>query len=168
MLNKELLIKKLNESSIDYDLLEHESLYTVKDSISKRGNTEGAHTKNLFLKNKKNNFYLFSCLENTKVELKKIGKALNIGNISFASKEKMNDILGVKPGSVSPFGILNDNENKVNFFLDFQIKNFEKVSFHPLINTFTITLKVKDFINFLIENNKKVNIFCFNTSSIIE
>ena len=167
MLNKELLLKKINDSKINYKLLEHKAMFTVEDSVSERGNIDGVHTKNLFLKNKKNNFYLLSCLESTKIDLKKIGKKLNIGNISFANEEKMFELLGVRPGSVSPFGILNDKKNKVNFFLDLAIKNSEKVNFHPLINTSTINLKVNDFIDFLVNNNKKVNIFDLENYSII-
>jgi Ala-tRNA(Pro) deacylase len=168
MISKNTLLDKLKKLNIRYQLIEHEAFFTVEDSIEKRSLIRGAHTKNLFLKNKKKQFFLISCLENRQINLKELSKKLNIGNISFANEKQLNEYLGLKPGSVSPFGILNDNKNKVQFYLDYNITSFDMVSFHPLINTSTITLKVKDLINFLIYYNKKVNIFCFDTYSIIE
>ena len=168
MLFKEGLLKKLTNSNIDFKLYEHDALYTVNDSEVKRGNIKGGHTKNLFLKNKKNSFFLLSCLENAKIDLKKIGKALKIGNLSFANKDYLVKYLGVQPGSVSPFGLLNDTENISTFYLDSQLLDFEHINFHPLINTSTITVNTSSFINFLIENNKKVNIFNFKTYNIEE
>ena len=168
MYSKSDIIDKLNNDKIKYQLTEHEALFTVKDSNEKRGLIEGAHTKNLFLKNKKNNFFLFSCLENTKIDLKKLGKSNDFGNISFAQVRYLQEYLGLLPGAVTPFGLLNDSKNKVVFFLDEQLTKFEKINFHPLVNTSTITINLKNFISFLIENNKKVNIFNFDSYSIVK
>ena len=102
MLSKSQLINKLNDSKIKYELTEHEPLYTVKDSVEKRGTIYGSHSKNLFLKNKKNEFFLISCEENEDIDLKKISKCLDLGNISFAKEKYLLQYLGIKPGSVSP------------------------------------------------------------------
>ena len=167
MITKKNLIEKLDSFKKKYVVYEHEAFFTVQDSLGKRDLIKGAHTKNLFLKNKKKEFFLFSCLEHTKVDLKKISKILSLGNISFANEKYMVEYLGVKPGSVSPFGLLNDKENVIKFFLDNNLKNFDKVNFHPLINTATINIGFADFVAFLVENKKKVNIFDFDNYSLI-
>ena len=167
MLIKKTLLEKLDNFTKKYTLYEHEAYFTVKDSSDKREGIKGAHTKNLFLKNKKNQFFLFSCLEKTEINLKKISKSLKLGNISFANEVYLNKFLGILPGSVTPFALLNDSENIVNFYLDSNILAFENVNFHPLVNTSTVNLDTNDLINFLIENKKKVNIYDFNNYSHI-
>ncbi len=168
MLTKKDLLKLLNSSQIKYKIYDHDPLFTVKDSAQKRGIIKGAHSKNLFLKNKKNQYFLFSCLENTVVELKKISKSLSLGNLSFANEHSLQKYLGVNPGSVTPFGLLNDEENIIKFFFDYKFLKYEIVNFHPLINTSTIGLSVNRFIDFFLENKKKVNIFDFINNSLIE
>jgi Ala-tRNA(Pro) deacylase len=167
MLIKKTLLEKLNSFTNNYTLYEHEAYFTVRDSSVKRGKIKGAHTKNLFLKNKKNHFFLFSCLEKTEINLKKLSKSLTLGNISFANEVHLNKLLGVSPGSVTPFALLNDLENAVNFYLDKNIIKYDSVNFHPLINTSTVNLSTNDLINFLIENKKKVNIYDFDNYSHI-
>ena len=168
MLNLNKLIDKLQESAVLYELHKHQALYTVNDSVEKRGLIKGAHSKNLFLKNKKNQLFLFSCLENTNIELKKLSKSLNIGNISFAKESILKLKLGVEPGSVSPFGLLNDKNHDIEFYLDSNFLQQKTINFHPLVNTATISLSPDSFINFLIENKKKVNIFDFNNYTLIK
>tara|TARA_B100001540_G_scaffold265899_1_gene246657 strand:- start:192 stop:701 length:510 start_codon:yes stop_codon:yes gene_type:complete len=168
MLNEKELINKIEKSGYNYELFKHKALFTVEESIKFRDNIKGLHSKNLFLKNKKNEFFLFSCLENTKINLKEISKSLKIGNLSFAKENYLKECLGVIPGSVTPFGLLNDIENKVIFFCDSKFLKNQIVNFHPLTNTSTIGMKIEDFINFLIENKKKVNIYDFTNYSLIE
>ena len=168
MITKIQLIKKLNESKIVFQLHEHEALFTVTDSKQKREGMVGSHTKNLFLKNKKSEYFLFSCQENQSVDLKKLSKSLVLGNLSFAKEAALKEHLSITPGAVTPFGLLNDIENKVNYFLDNDLIQGDQINFHPLENTATITLQVKDFINFLLENKKKVNIFDFKSYTLIE
>ena len=168
MLSEKKLLTLIEEKGLDFKLYTHEPLSTVAESIKYRGTIDGAHSKNLFLKNKKNEFFLFSCLENTKINLKEISKSLKIGNLSFAKENYLKECLGVIPGSVTPFGLLNDIENKVIFFCDSKFLKNQIVNFHPLTNTSTIGMKIEDFINFLIENKKKVNIYDFTNYSLIE
>ena len=167
MLNFETLLKSLDDSKYSYKLYEHEAFFTVDDSRNKRGQIKGLHSKNIFLKNKKNKFFLFSCVETTTIELKKLSRKLDIGNISFANESYLLKYLGVTPGSVSPFGLLNDKNREVEFYLDEVFLLNKEVNFHPLVNTATINIKTEDFIKFLIENNIKVNIFNFNNHSVI-
>ena len=167
-MNKLDLLTMLSKHNIKYNVYEHPSLHTVEESKKLRGKIEGIHTKNLFLKNKKKEYFLFSCEEKQSVDIKKLSKSLVLGNLSFAKEVALKEYLNITPGSVTPFGLLNDIENKVNFFLDNNLTQDDQINFHPLENTATITMQVKDFINFLLENNKKVNIFDFKSYTLIK
>ena len=168
MLTKTDLLEILSVKGIDFQIYDHKPLFTVEDSENMRGSIDGAHSKNLFLKNKKNVFYLFSCHENAKVDLKRFSKSIDAKNLSFASEVYLNKYLGIKPGSVSPYALLNDEESLVSFYLDEELFKSEFINFHPLINTTTITVKTENFINFILDNNKKINIFSLNNYTIIK
>ena len=167
MLTKTDLFELLRVKNIDFQIHNHDPLFTVEDSENLRGEIKGAHTKNLFLKNKKNNFFLFSCDENARVDLKQFSKSINAKNLSFANEEYLERFLGIKPGSVSPYALLNDKKNVVEFYLDEKLYNSEMINFHPLINTTTITIKTSEFINFLLENKKNVHIFSLDSYSAV-
>ena len=162
------IINKLNDQKITYEITEHQAFYTVEDSFTGRTSNNGAHTKNLFLKNKKNQFVLFSCLENEVFQIKEFSKTIGYNNLSFAKENYLKQVLGIYPGAVSPFALLNDFENIVNFYLEEKIYISAMVNFHPLVNTSTICLKTNDFISFMIENNKKIHIFSLEKNLIIK
>ena len=162
------LIEMLNKKEVPYTKHEHEALFSVEDSKGKRGTIEGAHTKNLFLKNKKNYFCLLSCEEKSVIDLKKFSKVIGAGNLSFAKKQYLLKYMGINPGSVSPYGLLNDKNNEIVFFLESSLYKKQKINFHPLINTSTITTLTSDFIKFMIENKKKINIFSLEDYKIIQ
>ena len=155
MLTKTDLLELISAKGLNFQIHNHRPLFTVEDSESLRGSIDGVHTKNLFLKNKKNNFFLFSCDENASVDLKRFSKSIDAKNLSFANETYLQKYLGIKPGSVSPYALLNDNENIVTFYLDEKLAKSEIINFHPLINDTTISIKTEDFINFIIENKKK-------------
>ena len=166
MIDNKSLIKLLNTNNFKYKLYTHAPLVTVEDSKKMRGKIKGGHTKNLFLKNKKNNFYLITCLENSLVDLKLLRKNLNLGNISFAGEKYLSELLNVKPGAVTPFGLLNDINRRIKFFLDIQLNDFDSFNFHPLVNTATINIKREDFYNFFKINNIEINFINFETYNI--
>ena len=168
MLTKLELLDLISGKGIDFQIHNHKPLFTVEDSEKLRGSINGSHTKNLFLKNKKDNFFLFSCDENAKVDLKLFSKSIDAKNLSFANAGYLEQYLGIKPGSVSPFALLNDKNNIVKFYLDDKLYNSEIINFHPLINTTTISIKTSEFINFLLENNKKIHIFSLDSYSIVK
>ncbi len=168
MYNSLELIELLKKESYEIKVHDHDALFTVEDSKKLRGKIHGAHTKNLFLKNKKNEFFLLSCEEADKIDLKKISKSLELGNISFAKQKYLEQYLKIKPGSVSPFALLNDNIGVVNFYLEQSLHESEFVNFHPLINTLTITIETNKFIKFMIENNKKIHIFSSTKGKVIK
>ena len=118
MINSLELINNLKNKNYDFKIHKHKPLFSVEDSKNNRGNIVGAHTKNLFLKNKKNYFCLFSCEEKSQVDLKNFSKSINAGNLSFAKREYLNKFMGIEPGSVSPYGLLNDISNAIEFFLE--------------------------------------------------
>ena len=167
MLESKNFINILKEKKYEFEIHEHEPLFTVEESIRIRGKIKGTHSKNLFLKNKKNNFFLISCEENDELNLKNISTSLNLGNISFAREEYLYKFLGVKPGSVSPFALLNDTNNITNFYLEKKLHDCEFLNFHPLRNTATITIYTNKFIEFMIENKKKIHIFSSTEGKIL-
>ena len=168
MMKKSDLLDILREKNIDFQVHEHKPLYTVEDSEKLRGKIDGSHTKNLFLKNKKNEFFLFTCNERAKIDLKQFSRSINAKNLSFANENYLEKYLGIKPGSVSPYALLNDKENNVSFYLDENLEKSEKINFHPLINDTTITMKTSDFINFILENKKRINIFSLEHYTIVK
>ena len=168
MLTKPDLLELLETKGLNFQVHNHEPLFTVEDSEKLRGEIDGAHTKNLFLKNKKNNFFLFSCDENASVDLKRFSKSIDSKNLSFASEIYLEKLLGIKPGSVSPYALINDVENQVVFYLDETLFKSKIINFHPLINTTTITIKTSEFINFIIEKGKKIHIFSLKSYSVVE
>ena len=121
MLLKRDLFELLIKIGLEFEIHNHKPLFTVEDSENLRGEILGAHTKNLFLKNKKNDFFLFSCDENAKVDLKRFSKSINAKNLSFANELYLEKYMGIKPGSVSPFGLLNDKDCIVNFYFDHKL-----------------------------------------------
>ena len=159
MYNSLELIELLKKKEYKFEVHQHDPLFTVEDSKKLRGKINGAHSKNLFLKNKQKEFFLLSCEEADRIDLKKISKSLDLGNISFAKQEYLEQYLKIKPGSVSPFALLNDDCAFVNFYLEQTLYESKLINFHPLINTLTITIETDKFIEFMIENNKKIHIF---------
>ena len=168
MITQKELIKLLNTKGYDFDFHEHSALFTVEDSNKLRGKIKGLHSKNLFLKNKKNKFYLFSCDEFTNINLKTISKSLGLGNVSFAKTEYLENLLGISPGSVTPFALLNNPENNIDFYIEDKLYESEYINFHPLTNTGTITIKSRDFVEFMIENKKKIHIFSTSNEKIVK
>ena len=168
MYNSIKLIELLKKEKYNIKIHQHEALFTVQDSKELRGKISGAHSKNLFLKNKKNDFFLLSCEEADRIDLKKISRSLELGNISFAKEEYLDQYLKIKPGSVSPFALLNDVGGKVNFYLEQTLYESKFVNFHPLINTATITIETSTFIEFMIENDKKIHIFSSSEGKVLK
>jgi len=168
MLNSAELISLIKKEKYSIKIHKHKALFSVEDSKNLRGKINGTHSKNLFLKNKKNNFFLISCEETENIDLKQISKSLELGNISFAKEKYLDQYLGIRPGSVSPFALLNDLENKVNFYLEEKLYKSKVVNFHPLINTLTVTIETNIFIKFMIENKKKIHIFSSNLGKILK
>jgi len=144
------LLARLDQSAIRYERVEHAAVFTVAESKSLRDALPGAHTKNLFLKDKKGRFFLVSALESTRIDLKRLHETLGAsGRLSFGSAEQLFDRLGVTPGSVTAFAAVNDREGAVTVVLDSALMAFERLNFHPLVNTATVGIGRDDMLAFL-------------------
>jgi Ala-tRNA(Pro) deacylase len=128
----------------------HPAVFTVEESKSLRGKIDGAHVKNLFLKDKKSNLFLISALEDTKIDLKTIHEAIGgQGRVSFCSADQLREFLGVEPGSVTPFAVFNDKTKKVTAILDERMMAFDVINVHPLVNTMTTSISRQDLLRFM-------------------
>ena len=157
MIFKDDLIRILNDNGFEYFVEEHAPLFTVEDSKSLRGQIEGAHSKNLFLKDAKANFFLISIEESASIDLKKTMQQIQSKKLSFAKPEYLQDILGIEPGSVGPFALLNDTKKQVKFYLDRSFLDSETVNFHPLINTATVNISPQNLIELIEKYHNPVN-----------
>jgi Ala-tRNA(Pro) deacylase len=128
----------------------HPPLFTVEESRALRGEIPGAHTKNLFLKDKKDALFLVVALEDAIIDLKHLhGRIGASGRLSFGKAELLAETLGVTPGAVTPFGLINDRPPRVNVVLDAALVANAAVNCHPLINTATTTIASADLIAFI-------------------
>lgn len=136
----------LDELNISYVLHEHPPVFTVEEAQLHAEGIGGLHCKNLFLRDQKGKRHFLVVSENTKpIQVKEVGKKLGVGNLSFASPERLLKHLGLTPGSVSPFGLINDKENQVTLVLDQELKKADQLNFHPNDNAKTVTLSYTDF-----------------------
>ncbi len=146
----EELLAFLENLGVATETVEHPPLFTVEDSQTLRGEILGGHTKNLFVKDKKGRLFLLVLGEETVVDLKRVHESIGgQGRVSFGSAELLEEVWGVKPGAVTPFGAINDREAKVTVVLDAGMMRHERLNFHPLVNTRTTGLAARDLLVFL-------------------
>lgn len=144
------LLAYLEKLGIAVQTVEHPPLFTVEDSKALRGRIEGGHTKNLFLKDRKGNLFLIVAEEDTTIDLKKIHEIIGAqGKVSFGSADLLTEVWGVLPGAVTPFGAINDSEQRVSVVIDAALMDYEVLNHHPLVNTMTTSIRREDLVNFL-------------------
>jgi Ala-tRNA(Pro) deacylase len=144
------LLAYLAALGIETETVDHPPLFTVEDSRTLRGEILGGHTKNLFVKDKKGRFFLLVLGEETVVDLKRVHEKIGAqGRVSFGSAELLEEVWGVRPGAVTPFGAINDKDGRVAVVLDEAMMRHERLNFHPLVNTRTTGLASADLIKFL-------------------
>ncbi|HDO06131.1 MAG TPA: prolyl-tRNA synthetase associated domain-containing protein [Bacteroidetes bacterium] len=150
--NRKKVLEYLEHLDIPYEIYEHPPLDTIEIALDYWKDIDATHCKNLFFRNHKGNrHYLVIIKDTTPFEIHSLEKMLHQGKLSFASEKRMIKYLGVKPGSVSLFGLINDSEHHVYVFLDEQLKKAEKVSFHPNDNTASVVIRFFDLMKFLKE-----------------
>ena len=140
------LLKQLDEWKIIYKHFTHKPLISVKESklIQEKlfGNhKENGHIKNLYLRDKKKNNILFVTQQDAIIDLKLLAEKINMGRLSFGSQERLMENLGVLPGAVSPFAMINGVKNNVTIFLDSKLKSYKNIFAHPLENNQTLEIK---------------------------
>ncbi|MER9018457.1 prolyl-tRNA synthetase associated domain-containing protein [Mesorhizobium sp. M0601] len=135
---------------IEVSTRRHPPLFTVADSQALRGEIAGGHTKNLFLKDKKDNFFLVSVGEEAMVDLKHIHHLIGAaGRVSFGRPEMLMELLGVVPGAVTVFGLINDTERRIKVVLDEELMSHALVNAHPLTNEATTSIAAADLVKFV-------------------
>ena len=144
------LFAYLDRLGVDHETVEHPALHTVEDSQALRGDIPGGHAKNLFVKDKKSRLFLLTLGEDTPVDLKRVHEKIGAnGRFSFGSAELLEEVWGVRPGAVTPFGAINDAEGRVTVVLDSELMAHGRVNFHPLVNTATTGLSPEGLLTFL-------------------
>lgn len=140
----------LDDLRIPYEYIEHPEAPTIAIAKQYWAGHDARHCKNLFFRNHKGNRHFLVCLDcDRDMDIHAIEKILKQGKLSFASEPRLERYLGVKPGSVTPFGLINDSEHHVHVFLDENLRQAGKVSFHPCVNTASLILRLADFVRFM-------------------
>jgi len=148
------ILEKLN---IEYELDEHIAVYTIEEMDNLGMNDKGEILKNLFLRDdKKKNFYIVVLCKEKRADLKEIKAKLDSRPLTFASEESLYEYLKLEKGAVTPFGIVNDIERKVEVIFDSDIFNFDRVGVHPNDNTATLWLSSHDLRKFALENGNAI------------
>ncbi|HZZ86838.1 MAG TPA: YbaK/EbsC family protein [Caulobacteraceae bacterium] len=146
---REDLFALFDQLGIAHRTLEHAAVFRVGEGEAVKAALPGGHTKNLFLKDARGQLWLVSALQHARIDLKALPRAIGSGKLSFGSAALMAETLGVTPGSVTAFGLINDVAHRVRFVLDAGLAISDPVNFHPLVNTATTAISQADFRRFL-------------------
>jgi Ala-tRNA(Pro) deacylase len=135
---------------IQFEYHEHPPVATIEDAILHWKDYNSGRCKNIFFRNHKGNRHYLVILEHLRqLDIHDLEKRLMQGKLTFASDQRLKKYLGLEPGSVSPFGLINDNERHVHLFIDEKLKEFDRLAFHPNVNTATLVISKPDFLRFL-------------------
>ncbi|MGK9166723.1 prolyl-tRNA synthetase associated domain-containing protein [Inquilinus limosus] len=143
------LFARLRSLSVPVTTHEHEAVFTVEESRHLRGLLPGWHSKNLFLRNKKGQEWLVVSEEERRIDLRALGDLLGSGRLSFGSPDRLMEALGITPGSVTPFALINDTARRVTVVLDADMMRHGTLHFHPLVNTMTTAIEPAGLLAFI-------------------
>lgn len=143
------LFARLDELGVAHETFNHRPVFTVDEAERLRGRMAGAHSKNLFVRDKKERHWLVSCLAHRTVDLKWLADRLETKRLTFCSERRLMGYLGIRPGSVSPFAVVNDVGGIVKVALDAELLETEPVNFHPLDNAMTTAVSRAGLLRFL-------------------
>jgi Ala-tRNA(Pro) deacylase len=156
-MNEDRVYERLAELGIAYERHEHPPVATVEEASQHWAGIDATHCKNLFLRNQKGDRHYLLIVPHLKaVNLRAVAEQIGDGKLSFASPERLMKYLGLTPGSVSPFGLINDRHRVVRVVLDRDLKSAERLGFHPNINTRTLVIGNADFLKFLAASGQVV------------
>ena len=147
--DRDRLLAWFAEQGLEARTHDHPAVFRVQEGHEIKAALPGAHTKNLFLMDKKQRLWLISARQDTVIDLKAAHRLIGSDRLSFGNETLMHETLGVRPGSVTAFGLINDAERRVSFVLDRRLAQAGVVNFHPLINTATTAMSQGDFRRFL-------------------
>lgn len=144
------VLDALDQLGIAFTRHEHPPVFTVDDAVKHWTELRGTHCKNLFLRNKKGNrHYLVIAPTSRTIDLRRLNSLLDEDRLSFGSPERLQRCLGLEPGAVSPFGLINDREKEVRVVVDAELRESGFLGFHPNVNTATLDIALADFEKFL-------------------
>jgi Ala-tRNA(Pro) deacylase len=150
MTESDALLAYLEENGIEARTFDHPAVHTVEESKALRGDIKGLHTKNLFLRDGKKNFYLFVTDEDATINLKQLSRKMGAkGGLSFGSSDALLELLGIRPGAVSVLAVVNDQQGRVKLVLDKKLETTTTINCHPLSNERTTSLSQEAFAKFL-------------------
>jgi Ala-tRNA(Pro) deacylase len=152
---------------VQHTTLDHPPVFRVEEGLEIKKALPGGHTKNLFLKDAKGQLWLISALGETTIDLKKLHHVIGSGRLSFGPQEMMVETLGVTPGSVTAFGLINDTEKRLRFVLDKALADSDPVNFHPLGNDATTAVSQADFRKFLTALGAEPMIVDFESMAVV-
>lgn len=143
------LFAMLDSLGIRTKTYEHSAVFTVAESLDIEKAMPGGHTKNLFLKDKKDRLFLVVALNDAAIDMKTLHKTLACDRLSFGKADLLEEVLGIKPGSVTPFSIMNDTAARVTIVLDATMMDEPLLNYHPLENTATTAIACEDLMRFI-------------------
>ena len=160
-MDKQQTYEHLKNSDVDFEITEHPAVFNMEELASVALPYPDADAKNLFVRDdKRKNYYLITVRGDRRVDLKEFRKTYGTKPLTFVKPDELADILGLIPGAVSPFGLLNDEERKVAFYIDASsLEGSGLVGVHPNDNTATVWLKAQDLINLITEHGNPVTVF---------
>jgi Ala-tRNA(Pro) deacylase len=144
------LYELLEVLSIHFEYYEHPPLFTIEEARIHWKDYDSGKCKNIFFRNHKGNKHYLVILEHLRqLDIHDLEKRLLQGKLTFSSDQRLKKYLGVEPGSVSPFGLINDEGKNVHLFIDEKLKEYDRLAFHPNVNTASIVVSKSDFLKFL-------------------
>lgn len=153
------LFRFLDDLGVSHTTKSHAPVFTVAEAVALRDEIPGGHTKNLFLKDKKDNYFLLTVEEHATIDLKTVHTIIGAASkVSFGKPEKLMEYLGVVPGAVTAFGVINDQGKDVTLIFDEELMTFDIINLHPLSNDQTTSVSSKDMLRFVEATGHQVNV----------
>lgn len=143
------LLARLTELGIPHRSIEHPPVYTVEEARAHTGHLPGGHCKSLFFKDRKGGLWLLVCLDHRRIDTTRLARAVDSPRLSFGKPELLAEVLGVTPGAVTPFALINDRERRVRPLLDRAMLEHAELNYHPLTNAATTTIPASGLVRFI-------------------
>jgi Ala-tRNA(Pro) deacylase len=164
--SRDQLLDRLTELDIGHETVDHPAVFTVEEAQAHTAHLPGGHCKSLFLKDKKGGLWLLVCLDRRRIDMNRLSKVLGCPRLSFGKPDLLLEILGVTPGSVTPFALINDAESQVQPLLDKAMLDHDVLNYHPLTNEATTTIKASDLPLFIKATDHEVRVIDLDAEEI--
>jgi len=158
MYNEQTLLQLFDQLEIKYEYRAHEAVFTCEQANTALPENAGAHCKNLFVKDETGRMWLLVIPDDRRADLKAIQEKIGSKRLSFCSAERMEEFLGVTPGSVTPLAVINDTGNRVQLVVDKIVMGWDIIRCHPLANTATVSISREDFEKFIRHAGHELNV----------